>query len=1087
MRSIRLLFLAPLFAFALGAQSGSSALGGSVIDATGSPVPAVRVTLVNADSGAKFETHTNDAGLYRISSLLPGRYRLDAEKLGFDRLVQSNITLQISQTLALDLTLKVGQVSETVNVTEAPPLTETQSSNVAQLVSRQMVAGLALPNRAATSLVALAPGVVMVDPGTGTAENYPVFSAAGGRVRNQSFTLDGGNVTNAVGLTRPQQLTSLPVDAMQEFRVITNNYAAEHGHSAGGVITLSTRSGTNDLHGSVFEFLRNDALDGRNFFAARRTPIRLHQYGGTIGGPIRKDKTHYFASWEQTRQTTSATLLQTVPDQRQREGDFSGLRDSAGRQILVYDPATTVGRERDPFPGNRIPAVRFDPVASAALSYWPLPNRTGTVTGASNYAASNNSSLNRDILVAKLDHQFRAADQLTVRYYLNDSLISKQGAYGIPVADPDANSNDATVHSILGAHTHVFRPSLINELRVTYLRRKFIDQRFGAGEDLAGKIGLRGVSNAAFPTFTLPGYASLGGPGNVSRTQTPIEDTQFQNAISYFRGRHAWKLGVEHRRGANNEIRDRSSSGNFGITPLITSRPGVSGTGNSLASFVLGEVSSAAILVSDLIQTRAEYWAWYTQNDWRVTDRLTLNLGVRWETELPRREINGRQNQFDLSAINPVSGTPGIVTFSGKDGVPERAFRTDWNNFGPRFGFAYRVPFLANTVIRGGAGAFFASTVSNTIGDTAATGFSTSASLVVPQADLISSMKLREGFPAIARPLLNSGLGAVPLGQRPNTAVGYFEQDRPTPISYQYNFNVQHEAARDLLVEVGYMANVSHHLTANDLSLNQVRPELMGSGDAQARRPFPQFSNVFWINPAVGNSSYHAGYVKAERHFSKGLSFLAHYTFSKFLDDVASSDEYGDPASYMDAYNRRLDKSLSGTDVPHRIVISGLYETPSFGSRRVANTALGRWKLGVYATLQSGAPFTVVMTTNTTNAFTAGPLRPNLLRSAKLSGEAQTLNRWFDTSAFQAPALFTFGNSPRSGLRGGSIQTVDLTLSKEFAVTERYHLELRGEAYNSLNKANFELPAHAFGAADFGVITSARPGRAIQLGLRFAF
>lgn len=1084
---MRLLMTAVVCAAVLFGQSGSSALSGVLRDPTGAALPGAQVKAINEDTGTTVDTVSNDAGLYRISSLIPGKYRVEVSLAGFEKISRGNLILQVSQTLALDLTLAVGQQSEVVNIEESAPVTETQSSNVAQLVSRKMVEGLALPNRAATSLVALAPGVVMIDSGTGTAENYPVFSIAGGRARNQAFTLDGGNVTNAVGLTRPQQLTSLPMDAMQEFRVISNNYAAEHGHSTGGVITLSTRSGTNEFHGSAFDFLRNDAFDARNFFAARRTPIKLHQYGGTFGGPIRKDKTHFFVSSEQTRQVTSLTILQTVPDMAQRSGDFSGLRDSAGRAVTIYDPATTNGRDRDPFPSNQIPLARLDPVARKILNYWPVPNRAGTIAGANNYAASNNSRLHRDIVVGKLDHQFSSKDQVTARYYINDSLLENQGAFGIPVADPDANTNDARIQSILGSHTHVFRPSLVNDFRFTYLRRKFLDKRYGLDQDLAGQLGLTGVSKAGFPTFAVPGYNSLGGLTNVSRIQTPIQDYQFLEGLSWFKGKHAFKFGAEHRRGANNEIRDRSSSGNFGFTPLITGRPGVAGTGNALASLLIGEVNSVNILASDLIRSRAQYVSAYAQDDWRVTDRLTLNIGLRWETELPRYEVDNRQNQFDLGAINPVSGTPGVITFSGRNGVPRRAFNTDWNNFGPRFGFAYRVHGFKNTVVRGGAGLFYGPTVSNTIGDSAATGFSTAVSLVVPQADLQSAIRLREGVPAYTRPALDASFGAAPVGGRPYTSVAFFERDRPTPISYQYNLNVQHEVARDTLIELGYLGNVSHHLTANDLSLNQVAPVLMGPGDAQARRPFPQFSNVSILNPAVGNSTYHAGYVKGERRFQNNVSFLAHYTFSKFIDDVASANEYGDPASYMDAYNRRLDKSLSGSDVPHRLVLSGLWEAPALRGRRVLKAVAGGWKLGVSSTIQSGAPFTVVMTTNTTNAFPAGPLRPDLVGDPALPGGGRTLARWFDTSAFRAPAQFRFGNSPRSGLRGDSQRTVDFTTEKGFAVTERWRVELRGEFYNMLNTANFEVPGHTFGAADFGVVSSARPARAIQLGLRVAF
>ncbi len=1069
------------------AQTGTSVITGTIMDASGGAIPGVDVSLVNLETGAKQESLSNETGSYRFSSLPPGTYRIEASLVGFDRLTRGPLTLQVSQTLPIDLTLQVGQIGQTVDVTESAPLIESQTSDVGQAVTRQMIAALPLPNRAASSLAALAPGVVMIDSGTGTAENYPVFSVAGGRARNQNFVLDGGNVSNAVGLTRPQQLTSLPVDAMQEFKVIANNYSAEFGHSTGGVVTMSTRSGTNQFHGSIFESLRNNIFDARNFFAAKKAPIRLNQFGGSIGGPIRKDKTHFFATWEQTRQTTSDTITSTVPTLANRAGNFSDLRDSNGNPILIYDPATTVGRNRLPFPNNQIPAERFDPVAKAILNYFPLPNRQGTATNASNYVGNSSSTLNRNIIVARLDHQFRASDLVTARYYINDSGAATTGTYGIPVSDPLSDITDVRVQSLLGAYTHIFGPNVANELRYTYLRRKFIDKRPGYQENLAGTLGLAGVSNAAFPAFTIPGYATLGNPSAVFRFQTPIVDQQLLDSISWTRGKHALKFGAEFRAGANDEIRDRGSAGNFTITPLITSLPGVSGTGNSLASFLLGEVNAASIQVSDKIPSRASYWSFYAQDDWRVTANLTLNYGLRWEAELPRKVVGNRMNSFDPTAINPVSGTPGVVTFAGVDGVPERAFRTDTNNFGPRFGFAYKIPGAGSTLIRGGAGIFYGPTVSNTIGDVASLGFSTSASYVVSQADLQSAFRLRDGFPSVTRPALSAGFGAVPPGSKPNTSVAFFDPGQVAPTSYQFNLNLQHELTTNLLLELGYIGNVSHHLTGNDLSLNQVAPQLMGPGDAQSRRPFPQFSNVTWINPSIGNSSYHGGFVRAEKRFSGNFSFLAHYTFSKFLDDVESANEYGATGSYMDAYHRNLDKGLSGSDVPHHVVLTLLYESRGLENHPRLNSALGGWKIGMLETFMSGAPFTIITTGNTTNAFPAGALRPDLLRNPELPSSERTVARWFDTTAFAAPAPFTFGNAPRSVLRGAPLLTTDLTTERAFRLTERYKLELRGEFYNLFNHANFNVPGFTYGAADFGVVTSARPGRTVQLAAKLAF
>jgi len=390
-------------------------------------------------------------------------------------------------------------------------------------------------------------------------------------------------------------------------------------------------------------------------------------------------------------------------------------------------------------------------------------------------------------------------------------------------------------------------------------------------------------------------------------------------------------------------------------------------------------------------------------------------------------------------------------------------------------------------VVRGGAGIFYASTVSNTIGDTASLGFSTQANFVVPQADLQSVFRLRDGFPAVTRPALDASYGAVPVGQRPTTSVTFFNPKQLAPISYQYNLSVQREVVAGQLVEIGYIGNVSHNLTANDFSLNQVRPELMGGGNAQLRRPFPQFSNVSWINPAIGNSTYHAGFLRTERRFSKGLSFLAHYTFSKFLDDVASSDEYGDPGSYSDAYNRRLDKARSGSDVPHRLMLTLLYEVPTFRNHNLVNKVAGGWKVGLLETAQSGSVFTVVNVANTTNAFPAGSMRPNILRDASLSGDQRSVDRWFDTTAFVAPPFFTFGNSPRSGLRSAPLLTTDMTLEKSFRIREQWKFDLRGEFYNILNHANFNAPGHTLGGPGFGVVSSARPGRTVQLAARLSF
>lgn len=1080
--------LAIFVAFAVYGQVGNSVISGRVMDSSESVVPKAEVLLVNEESGVRASTSTNEQGLYRFTALLPGSYRMEFSAGGFQKVVRGGITLQVSQTVQIDQILQLGSVAETVSVTAATPMVESQSSSMSQLVERGVIEGMPLPNRSATAMIVLSPAATVISPGSGS-ENLPLFSVGGGRARNQQFSLDGGNVTNITGLAVPQNQAALPMEAMQEFRVISNNYTAEHGHSTGGVITMTTRSGTNQYHGSLFEYLRNNALDARNFFAVDKAPLKLNQFGGALGGPIRKDKTHFFASWEQTREITGNTVLQTVPNAAQIRGDFSATLNAAGRPIPIYDPATTINRVRQPFPDNIIPANRIDPVARSIAAYWPQPNRPGTITGANNFAANGRNQFVRNIVVARVDHQFSQKDQLMVRYYINDGDTDNQGVFGRPESDPAAALTRNQNSSILGSYTHMFRSNLMNDFRVTRLRRFGGNESYARGMDLPEQLGLTGVSQEGFPIIGITGFAGLGrAPFRLNNR--PSDDVQYQESLSWFQGKHALKFGGEFRRGYFNDNNDLSSSGQFSFTPAITGQPGVANTGNALSSFLLGEVNNANTQRPDEINSRSNYWALYVQDDYRVTESLTLNLGLRWEVNMPRTEDNNRMNSFDTAAINPVSRTPGVITFAGLNGVPRTAFDPDYNNLGPRFGFAWRLPGSRATVVRGGAGIFFGEIVSNIIGTAAALGFSTDTTVTSAEPGIVSAMVLRDGFPSQPRvPVdqLGPGFGAVVPGTAPTTSVTFFERNRPTPYSIQYNLNVQHEVRSNLLVEAGYLANLSHRLTANDLTINQVPPELAGPGNAQVRRPYPQFSGVSVINPPVGNSTYHAFTVKAERRYASGVTFLGHYTFAKFIDDVTSFSEYGNVGSYMDAYNRGLDKAISGNDIRHRAVISGVYALPRISASRVLNFIAGGWRTGVIASFQSGPPFTVYNNTNDTNMFPAGTVRPNLVGDPSLDSEERTLARWFNTGAFAAPAQFRFGTSPRSVLRGPGVTNIDLSLTKIFPITERIRTEFRGEFFNLLNQANFGAPGATLGTPEFGVISSAREPRRIQLALRLTF
>ncbi len=803
------------------------------------------------------------------------------------------------------------------------------------------------------------------------------------------------------------------MDAMQEFRVISNSYSAEYGQSQSGVVTLATRAGTNQWRGSAFEYARNEALDARSYFAARRAKFRQHQFGGVFGGPVRKDKTHFFATYERTQQVTGANVFQTVPTAAQKTGDFSQTRDTQGRAILVYDPTTGAGATRQPFANNRIPDARIDPVSRAIAVFWPTPNAAGTAAGANNFNQNSRPSLDRNLYIGRFDHQFNPNDQLMVRYFRSDQVQQNPGLWPDRTADGSASRTDQTTQNLLGTWTRTVRSNLINEFRLGFVRRDFFNQRPGRDTDLASKLGLRGVSKSSFPIIGLTGFTGLSGAP--FRFSSPLLDYQIQNGLSWFRGKHALKFGFESRLGIFNDDTDTSSSGNFAFGPQLTGAGGAGG--NAFATFLLGEADSANIIRPDPIRSRASYWGAYVQDDWRLSSKLTVNLGLRWEGTGPRVTDENRMNAFDTRAINPVSGTAGVVTFAGRNGVPRSAYDFDANNFGPRVGFAYRV--REKTVIRAGGGFIYGASVNAIVGTAATLGFSTDFRLAASQPGGTSAMRLRDGFPALARPTvdqLGTGFGAARPGAATTTAVTFFERSRPTPVSLQYNLNLQHEARPNLLLEAGYMSNLSHHLSGPDLSLNQVPPGRVGPGNAQAQRPFPQFTNVSVINPNLGNSAYHAGFFKVERRFHQGLTLLAHYTFTRYLDDAESFSEFGDVGSYMDFYNRRLDRGPSGSEVRHRSVLSAVYDLPVLRGRGLLTTLFGGWRSGGIATFQSGPPFTVFSSVNQTNAFPAGTLRADLVGAPRLERDGRTIGRWFNTAAFATPAPFRFGNAGRGSL-----------------------------------------------------------------------
>jgi Carboxypeptidase regulatory-like domain len=1103
---MRLFLLTPVLAVGLSlfaahltpafAQTPEATISGIISDGTGAAVPGATVSAVHAGTGQRLVATTNTEGFYVLRPLPIGSYVVEIELSGFQKYRREGLTLTTGETVALDVSLRLGELAETVTVRAETPLVSARTSEVSQLIESKAVEGMPLGDRRSMNLIKMTGAAVFVDYDSGAKPN---FSLAGGRTQSQMFWIDGGAGQN-MRLGIGQVDVDPPVDTVQELKVLSNNYAAEYGGSAGGVIIATTKSGTNTLRGSVFEYFRNDALDATDFFAPvgadgrkQKAPLRYNVFGGTVGGPIRRDRTFFFFSYEGSRRDTGSTRIMTVPTDLQRRGDFSQTLDARGAPIPIYDPATTTGNTRTQFPGNVIPASRLDPVALNLVALYPAPNRTpDNASGANNFAGNSTQTLERDNYLVKVDHTFGPNDKISGRYLYNSDNRFNSSVFPEAAADP---LTDALRHQnyFYVSYTRTFGSAIVNEARYTYGNRINHELSHGLGEGWPTRLGLTGVPDDAFPRFAIAGIAAVGAT-NHERRQFPIQQHQFVNTLSYVRGRHAFRTGVEIRPSFNYEVNRPSVSGTFTFGTQPTALPGRAGTGHGLASLLVGFPNNLSVRETDVLDRSSWYLAGFVQDDWTVSPDLTLNMGARWETDTPIVDANDRMNGFEAAAINPVSGTPGVVRFAGVDGWPSSPYATSWTNFGPRFGFAWRPLGAELTVVRGGFGIFFAHPFDHGAPSSASLGFEQSATLNTPDNGLTAPFYLRNGVPPLnTSTVRDAGFGAVPVGQPTTTAVTFYERDRKTGYSRQFNLGVQHEFAGRIVVEAAYIGNQSRNLPSTNLSINQIAPDRLGPGVTQRDRPFPQFSNVSIALPSNGRSDYHAGMLRAERRFAQGLSLLATYTYAQFLNDTdEGGTNLGDTGVYSNLYDRAADYGPSANDIRHRLTISSVYELPVGPGRRYlasgwAGRIIGGWSIGMLATLQSGAPFSVTTQTNTTNAFSAGAQRANLDGDPELSPDERTLNRWFNTDAFAQPATFTFGNSGRGILRGDGLVNVDLSLAKNVAMGSTRSLQLRVEMFNAFNHPTFGLPGHVLGAPDFGVISSASSGRTIQLGLRFVY
>ena len=1128
------------------AQTITASLGGAVRDPSGAAVPNAKVRLVNTATGVETGVETATDGSFLAPSLPPGPYSLAAEAPGFKRAQRTGIVLEVNQSARLDLTLEVGAVTETVEVSASALLLETATSAVGQVISNRSIVNLPLNQRNPYALVLLAPGV---HGNIGFQFNNMNFSVNGGRPGSNEILIDG--IPSSPPLVNPIQGFSVfpSVDAVQEFKVQSNNYSAEFGRSGGSVVNLIYKSGTNQLHGSLFEFLRNSVLDANDFFANSRGvklgSFKRNQFGASAGGPVviprlvdGRNRTFFFVTYEGLRQRAAENLLTTAPTALQRAGDFSQTRNAAGQLIVIHDPVTTTasgsGFTRQAFPGNRLPANRIDAVANNVTRYFPLPNAPGDPnSGTNNYAAQGSGLTDINQLDVKADENLNERHRFFARFSRRNLNIVPANNFPADIAI--ANGAFLQPQYSTGAafdYTWNLRPTFLMNFRAGFGRILLAFRPISDGFDPT-QLGLPSyiAANAdriMFPGFGPQGYISVGNGGPQFRRNS-FETHNWSLNNTKVLARHSLRFGFEARLLRVHNTEAGSAAGNYTFTRSITQGPdpnrATANAGDGLASFLLGIGGGVYTKGFKGVSTQSTYYGWYIADDWKLSARLTLNLGLRYELDVPRTERYNRMNYFDALAPSPLAGPAGLagltggLVFVGVEGRDRRQFPTDRDNWAPRFGFAYQA--TRRLVLRGAYGIFYAPPQSAAGGTVGNFGFRSDTTYVGSQDGLTPTNYLRNPFPDGFVPIPGASQGLLTAAGAPISS-----PLRSTVVPYMQNWtlNTQYELPGDWLVEAGYIGTRGLQLTRTGegtANLNQLRAEQLALGpqlQQRVRNPFfglittgplatatvpqsfllrafPQFTTINPLYASGGSSTYHSCQLKAERRFRTGLNLLAAYTFAKLIDDFSIISNVGRNANQQNIFDPRNERSVSANDVSNRLVISYVYDLPFGRGRRFGGgmpgaleALLGGWQINGITTLQAGQP--LALTTQDTSQSGGNVLRPNNSgQSGRLEGPTnQRLRRYFDTSAFSQPAPFTFGNTGRTlpDARGPGVHNFDFSLFKNFrAWGERASLQFRAEFFNLFNTPTFGFPNQNLSAVQFGQISGqANDPRQVQFGIK---
>ena len=1085
-------------------------LKGRVTDASSAAVAGASVALTQQSTGTQQHTITGGDGAYSFAHLIGDRYDVSVQAGGFTLLQRTGVTVTVGQTVGLDLSLKIEGGQQSVIVNADAPLLQTQTSNVETTTTGRSVQALPLNSRNFIQLATLAPGVSL-PPGT----LLPRIN--GGRPRTNEYLFDGISALQP----EPGQVAFFPLlDDIAEFTVEANNVSAEFGRFNGGVVNVATRSGSNQVHGSLFDYVRNEALNAKNYFAAantRKPQYRRNLYGATLGGPLLHNRLFAFTDYQGIKQRIGVTRISTVPTVAERGGSFAGVSK-------IYDPASTQtvnGRiVRTEFVNDTVAPALLDAAALALLARLPLPTIAGAANNYSRVATDDDHQNQFDV---RIDGTRGATDRTFARYsYFQDV---EQPATPLPdgsgvIAGSVINAGNVaglthvTGQQIVLNETHTFSPRLVNDLRIGYTRRGNTQAGTQLGSTASSALGIPGIpTNAAFnnalPLFTFTGFAQLGPVASTfARYQTAVVEVNDTAVLAH--GANTLKAGIDARRYELNAIAPPNPTGSFAFTTTgtntTTAAPAtaVSTGGNALASFLLGQVDTFSIdLQSRTIRPRDYIYELFAQDDWRALPSLVLNMGVRYTLHLPSTETRNQGAVFNLATQQ--------MDYLGVNGFSRSARQLHYGNFAPRFGLAFSAN--TKTVLRAGFGIVFIDQSGIT------TPFTT------PQYPFIQNVQQKTTDSYNAAFKLTNGPAFEPIALTPDAGLGQsvYTATRGAGSGYvqQWNLAVQRSITRNLSVDVAYVGSHVVHVGIPDSNLNQLTAALLAQGSslttqvanpyfgvlpassplgtktiaaAQLLKPYPRFQNVAIYRNNTGTTNYNAIEAKVEQRVSRGLSLLLGYTHSKLIDDassVFSSTVLSSPNSSSliaaDTSRPYLERDSSGGDMPNVLTFSAVYALPAYRGHGVATTVLGGWTVNTVIAVQSGMPVTVTQATNTNSFAGVALMRPMRVDQPALPADQRTPARFFNTAAFATTPQFAFGNASRNPVRGPAYRNADVSLVKHTLLGDRTDVELRMEVFNVTNTPGFAQPNGSFGTAAFGSITATvTDPRVAQFALRFS-